>query len=163
VDNQEYFNVVCDPIEAKRRPTTTVEAQFSMPYTVAVALLNGTITLADFEPAAIRQADRAALALRVEPDLGDPHFTGRMLPTPSRVEVVLTDGTVIEGRRNEAPGHPRDPLSWEQLEVKVRQMVEWPDNPLPRDNADRLIAACKDLENSADIRGLVADHLSWLS
>jgi hypothetical protein len=42
-------------------------------------------------------------------------------------------------------------------------MVEWPDNPLPRDNADRLIAACKDLENSADIRGLVADHLSWLS
>jgi 2-methylcitrate dehydratase PrpD len=163
VDNQEYYNVVCDPIEAKRRPTTTVEAQFSMPYTVAVALLNGTVTLADFEPSSIKQADRSALALRVEPDLGDPHFTGRMLPTPSRVEVVLTDGTVIEGQRNEAPGHPRDPLSWEQLEVKVRQMVEWPANPLPRDNADRLIAACKDLEHSADIRGLVADHLSWQS
>jgi 2-methylcitrate dehydratase PrpD len=161
VDNQEYFNVVCDPIEAKRRPTTSVEAQFSLPYTVAVALLTGTITLGDFEPSAIELPERTALAGLVEPDLGEPHFTTRMLPTPSRVEVVLRDGTVIEGRRDVAPGHPRDPLSWEQLEVKARQMVEWPARPLPRDNADRLIRACQELEDSADIRGLVGDHLSW--
>lgn len=161
VDNQEYYNVVCDPLPAKQHPTSTVEAQFSMPYTVAVALLNGGIKLSDFLEPIIADPARQALARKVFPDLGEPQFTTRMLPTPSRVEVVLRDGTVIDSRRDVAPGHPRDPLSWEQLEVKVRQMVEWPEHALPKDNADRLIRACKELDTLDDVRTLVADHLTW--
>ena len=33
--NQSTFNLVCNPLESKRRPSTLAEAQFSLPYCVA--------------------------------------------------------------------------------------------------------------------------------
>lgn len=161
VDNQEYYNVVCDPLEDKRRPRTRVEAQFSMPYVVAVALLNGRLLLDDFDRPALDDPARLALAARVQPVLGPTQFTGRVLPTPGHVEVVLRDGSVIEARRDVAPGHPRNPLSWEQLGDKFSHMVGHPDPPLPEANAAALLETCQRLEWVTDARSIIAEHLSW--
>lgn len=161
VDNQEYYNVVCDPLEDKRRPRTRVDAQFSLPYVVAVALRNGRLLLDDFDRPALDDPARLALAARIQPALGPVRFTGRLLPTPGHVEVVLRDGTVIDARRDEAPGHPRDPLSWEQLGDKFSHMVGYPDPPLPEAKAAALVDTCKRLESVADTRSIIADHLTW--
>jgi 2-methylcitrate dehydratase PrpD len=52
-----FFSVLCEPPEQKRRPKTAIDAKFSIPFTVAVALGQGDVTLRDFsERLAIRTA-----------------------------------------------------------------------------------------------------------
>ncbi|RYY82070.1 MAG: MmgE/PrpD family protein, partial [Comamonadaceae bacterium] len=46
------MKTVCEPIENKRRPANAYEAQFSIPYSVAVGLRFGRFTLDALEPAA---------------------------------------------------------------------------------------------------------------
>ena len=46
-------NVVCEPVERRKKPQVVVDAQFSIPYTVAVALIKGKVFVEDFTEAAI--------------------------------------------------------------------------------------------------------------
>ena len=47
-------DIVWNPIEHKRQPTSVVDAQFSMPYGAAVALSRGRASLAEFQEGVIR-------------------------------------------------------------------------------------------------------------
>src|SRR5439155_1229472 len=59
------FPIVCEPAEAKRRPASVVEAQFSLPFGVAVALARGAASPAEFAPACLRDPTVGALMERV--------------------------------------------------------------------------------------------------
>jgi len=106
--------VVCEPVAAKRRPTSDYDAKFSLPYAVASGLLRGKLGLRELTPAAF--TDPAALALmdRVECSV-DPastfprHYTGEVV-------VTLDDGTTLDERQAINRGHAERPL----LDVEVR-------------------------------------------
>ena len=65
VNNQAY-EAVCTPPEIRRHPTTIVQAQFSIPFTVACALVDGRVTLGHFTEDGIRRSDILAVAEKVE-------------------------------------------------------------------------------------------------
>lgn len=46
--NQGY-GTVCEPVEVRKHPGSVVDAQFSIPFTVASAIVNGNVDLASFE------------------------------------------------------------------------------------------------------------------
>jgi 2-methylcitrate dehydratase PrpD len=87
--------VVGEPIEAKRKPAGAQEARFSIPYTVASALLGGSglgVAISDFEPEAIADPTRLALAAKVEVTAEvdmDPLYP-KMLP--AKITVFTSDG-----------------------------------------------------------------------
>lgn len=66
VNQQSYNSTGSDP-ERRQRPATPIEAQFSIPYTFAVAFLRGRVGLEHFTEDAIRNEDVLALARRVVP------------------------------------------------------------------------------------------------
>ena len=66
VNQQSYNSTGSDP-ERRQRPTTPIEAQFSIPYVFAVAYSHGRVTLNDFQPVAIGDQSTLALARRVFP------------------------------------------------------------------------------------------------
>ena len=162
VDNPEYFALVCEPLQAKKTPGSPIEAQFSMPYCVAVALIRGALTLRDFQQESLSDTYALALASKIECRLAvaEPR-TARKLPTPGHVEVHLSGGGAISADAAYAPGHPNQPLSWDEVLHKFEDCCEFPARPLPLPQRTRLVGAVKDLENHRDVRSLFQDHLVW--
>lgn len=82
------------PVAHRQNPQTPHDAQFSLPYTVAVALSTGTVELDDFEPDAVTNSSVLRLARRIEPQpwVGPPIGSDRGI-SGARVTVHFRDGT----------------------------------------------------------------------
>ena len=57
--------MLAEPAERKQAPATAIDARFSLPFTVAAALVHGRIGLDSFTPAALQHDDVRGLAARV--------------------------------------------------------------------------------------------------
>ena len=64
--NRQAYEAVATPIDVRKAPHTIVHAQFSLPFTVATALIDGRVELGHFTERSIRREDILALAQRVE-------------------------------------------------------------------------------------------------
>ena len=111
--------IVCEPAAAKRVPRTAYDAQFSLPYSVAVALVDGAVGLESFGPDRIRDPRVLALAERVmwtvDPASRFPEVF------PGSVIVTLRNGTRLEAHEPLNRGCPENPMSAEDLRVKFRR------------------------------------------
>ncbi|EIF28622.1 uncharacterized protein involved in propionate catabolism [Burkholderia sp. Ch1-1] len=108
--------IVCEPVDAKRKPVTAYDAQFSVPYIVATALLKGRFTLDELEPAALADPAVLALAARVDyeidPDTTFPrHYTGEVV-------VEHSDGSRVAHREAINRGCADRPVSNDDIVAK---------------------------------------------
>ncbi len=96
--------LTAEPIDAKRRPRNVVEGQFSMPFTAAVALDQGSFGWDDYarlgEPAIDALCDRIAVRQDDGVEAASPH------PFGARVRVSLTDGRSYERAIPDPSGEP---------------------------------------------------------
>jgi 2-methylcitrate dehydratase PrpD len=115
--------LIADPIDLKRQPKNVVEAQFSMPFGAAIALLTGKAELPVFTNEWIHNSKVQELMQRVEcytsPEL-DEYY-----PTEWRASasVRMIDGREFSAKLRYALGDPHNPLSWEQLEARFHELV----------------------------------------
>ncbi len=93
-------------------PQNEMQARFSLPYCVAVALRNGKLRLADFRPASVhRPALRGLLALthvRTHDPAREPSDPETRLP--HRVEITLKNGQRLAASRLHPRGSIEDPF-----------------------------------------------------
>ena len=108
--------MLCEPRISRIAPTSAIDAKFSIPFTLATALIARAVTLDSFDVAA--RADRAILALaaRVAPRL-HPDW-GRAQAASGIVTLELADGRTLTAEVMQAAGHPDHPLSDEALVEK---------------------------------------------
>lgn len=111
-------STVCEPLARKRRPQNAYDAQFSIPFQMAAALLRGCFTLDELEPEAL--ADQGILALAAKVDYAlDPastfpkHYTGEVV-------VRLRDGRELRRRQPVNRGAPDRPLANDEIVEKYR-------------------------------------------
>jgi len=141
---------LCYPLDLRRRPSEVVHAQFSIPYTVAVAILRGKVTIDDFTPKGIRDEKALAIAQKVTPKY-DPTLSTRELP-PARIEVKMNNGEIISSKLvTFAKGHPENPMSWDDLAAKFRDCAAHSIKPLRKGNIERVIDMTKNLDKVADV------------
>ena len=143
--------IVCEPREAKLRPRTAYEAQFSLPYAVASALLDGRVGLETYTAERLGEARRLALAGRVTHTI-DPDST---FPRgfPGWVRVRLRDGRVLEARSPDGRGSLARPLPREAIVEKFRGNAG---RALPAAHVAELERAVLGLDTLADVRALTA-------
>lgn len=141
--------IVCEPRAAKLAPRTPYDAQFSLPYSVAAALLDGRVGLATYAPSRLADPTLLALAARVTHTV-DPH--SRFPETfPGRVRVRLSGGRVLETEAAEPRGGPERPLPPEAIVEKFRaNAAEVLDGP----RLAALERAALDLDSLRDVREL---------
>jgi 2-methylcitrate dehydratase PrpD len=110
--------IVCEPRMAKLRPRTPYEAQFSLPYSVAAALLDGEVTLDTYAPRRLDDERLLKLASRVthRVDPSSPFPDG----FPGWLRVTLDDGRVVEARQPDGRGGRRRPLPEASIIHKFR-------------------------------------------
>jgi 2-methylcitrate dehydratase PrpD len=101
--------VVCQPPENKWAPRDEYDAKFSLPYTVAAALVRGRFTLAELSDDALGDPDVLALARRVE--VVEDHEGLFPDAYSGRVEIELADGRVVAHREQVNRGHDQRPLT----------------------------------------------------
>jgi 2-methylcitrate dehydratase len=102
---------------------TKEDADHSLPYLLAVALLDGDVQPGQLEPSRIDAPDVQDLLRKVtvRPDDG---FTARYPgEVPSRVTVQLTDGRSYRHEVNGYPGFPTRPFTWDEIVAKFDKLV----------------------------------------
>jgi 2-methylcitrate dehydratase len=102
---------------------TKEQADHSLPYLLAVALLDGDVMPAQFEQDRIRKADVQQLlkkvSVRPNHDYTD-QYTRKM---PAKITVRLEDGKVIEHEVQDYPGLASHPFTWEDSVEKFDKLV----------------------------------------
>jgi 2-methylcitrate dehydratase len=136
----------------KWRPQTRETADHSLPYCTAVALADGDVTLAQFDPK--RFKDPALLDLVAKVKIHRDAGLSARYPAgiPNRITVKMQDGRTLVKEVEFPRGHARNPMTDAEVEKKFRTLVE------PRygkERANQLLAACWNLEKLKDAGELV--------
>src|SRR4029079_6719259 len=90
IPSREYFDLVCLPIELKQNPQTQVDAQFSIPFNVSIALLKGAPQPNDFFGDGLKDPIIRGLSRKVRPVLQQPLTSD--LPAPAMVDIYMKNG-----------------------------------------------------------------------
>jgi 2-methylcitrate dehydratase len=134
----------------KKDIQTKEEADHSIPYLVAVALLDGQVLPAQFSEERLRRADVQDLLKRVEVR-PDPEFSANFPREHGcRVRVFLRDGTVLAREKRDYLGFRTRPMGWAELLYKFHDLS---DPVAGKQLADQIAAAIRHLDEirSADL------------
>jgi 2-methylcitrate dehydratase PrpD len=152
--NKQAYEAVCLPPAMRLAPQTIVEAQFSLPYTVACALIHGRVGLRDFTATGIRDEGVLALARKVQPYLDDGiEREWSRVVSPAIVSVDSRRG-VFTARVTTPRGHPGNPLTNNDLDAKMADCMDisgiaWPEDSMAR--IRRLIHGVENLPSAASV------------
>jgi 2-methylcitrate dehydratase PrpD len=144
------------PPEIKRKPRTIIDAQFSVPYVAALALVQGRITVNDFTVEAIKRPEILKMAQKVNTTLDksmDRHGVG-----PSRVTVTMADGKSYTEYIEHCLGSVERPMTLEDIARKFRECASCALKPLKKEAVEKVIemvGRLETLEDAAEIIRLV--------
>jgi 2-methylcitrate dehydratase PrpD len=113
------------------RPTSGLEAKFSLEHALAVGVIDGFAGFDSFSDESVHRPDVARLTRNVTIHLA-PGGNG-LLEDVVRVGLVTTDGRTHSGEVAIPPGAPGRPVTRDQLAQKVRDCVG--------DRADTVLSA----------------------
>ena len=151
--------LLCEPLDKKRRPQVSIDGKFSIPFTTGVMMARGNVTLRDYTEAGLR--DPAALAMadkvsyRAVPGAimergGSSGSIGNVT-----VEIKTKDGRLLTSKPDSVPGGPNQRVGWDVVESKFRDCVSFAAKPIVAKNIDRAIEWVRDLENQRDVTELI--------
>jgi 2-methylcitrate dehydratase PrpD len=108
-------HLVAEPIESKVEPQSIVDAQFSMPFGAAVAVVHRKAGLKEFQLSVIESQSVREVMKRVECII-DPDLE-RTFPKQWRAtaEILTKEGKRYFTTIDYPKGDPENPLSWEEL------------------------------------------------
>ena len=159
VTNEEVFDLVCAPAARKWSPRTVTDAQFSLPFMTAWAAVHGGIGFRPLLPGSLLDPRVRALLPRIHADREDSgQGAGRgTFPMPGILAVTDRSGRRHATRVDHVKGHPRNPMSFDEVAAKLRECAAhgapgWA-------GADALVDAVRHLEDCRDVSvlaGLVA-------
>jgi 2-methylcitrate dehydratase PrpD len=135
-----------EPIAEKRRPTTPYGAKFSLPYCIALVLVEGQAGVDGFSEARTRDPRILEVAGKVgyivDPSLPYPRrFTGH-------VRVELADGQVLEEAQDAPRGGAEYPLAPDELREKFRVNAG---RALPLPQVDALCERLLAIDRAGDV------------
>ncbi len=131
------WGLVCDPREKKYSPESIVDAQFSMPFGAAVAVVHAAAGLDQFtldqihSPRVRQMMSKVALVTDARLEESFPR------EWPARVTIELDSGERYEHFVRYPKGDPENPLTWDETATKFRALAG---GMLPEDRCDRVIA-----------------------
>lgn len=150
--------LLCEPIELKRRPKVSIDGKYSIPFTSAIMAAKGSVTLRDYteeglnNPEVLAMADRVSYRPSMQPVAGKG---GSADISKTSVEIVTRDGRRLEHRVTGVPGDPSNPVSWDRLEAKFRDCVSFSLKPIVANNLNTAVALIQTLEAESDATKVV--------
>jgi len=140
----------------KQQPQSVVDAQFSIPYTVATAMVQRKVFFDDFTAAAICRPEILAIARKVVPVVREEFDSWPNDVKPCEVEVLTRDGRRHVQRVDYARGNPNNPIPHEEIRSNFLACAERTPKKLQRGNAERARDLIEGLETVKDVAQIPA-------
>jgi 2-methylcitrate dehydratase PrpD len=141
------------PPEIKRNPRTIIDAQFSVPWVVATALVKGKVTVDDFTDEAIKRREILQIAQRVSgklvPEM-DRHGVG-----PGGVIIKMKDGTVYKEEVEHCLGSVERPMTFKDVTKKFQECAACSLKPLSGEKVEKVIEMAGRLEKLDDATEII--------
>ena len=117
------FALVAEPESQKTNPKSVVDAQFSMPFGAAVAILNAKATLDEYTMENVNSERVKELMDKIscvkDAEL-EKEFPKKW---PASVTLQTKDGKTYSTRIDFPKGDPENPLTWDELIDKFRNLI----------------------------------------
>ncbi len=143
---------LCEPLEKKQHPSVAIDAKFSIPFTVATALVHKTITLDSFTAQALTDADVLNMAEKVTYEI-DANAE-RSDSVQGYTEIKLKNGEIKTKNVEFVYGHPKNPIDAESL---VAKFINCASHSAKKIDTERVIRMVMNLEDLQDIRELMKE------
>jgi 2-methylcitrate dehydratase PrpD len=141
------------PPDVKQNPRTIIDAQFSVPWVVAVALVKGKVTVDDFTDTAIKSPEILKIARKVSGKLApemNRHGVG-----PGGVTITLEDGKEYTDEVEHCLGSVERPMTFKDVTRKFRECAVCALKPLPTAKVEKMIELVDRLEKLADATEII--------
>jgi len=144
----EIVKTVCEPAEAKKRPTSDYDAKFSLPFIIAASLARGRFTLSELEDSALHDPQILELAAKISYEI-DPrssfpkHYGGEVI-------VRTSDGRELRRREPVNRGSADRPLSNADILAKFMENASY----AGVSNPEKIAYAILELDGGAPAREL---------
>jgi 2-methylcitrate dehydratase PrpD len=141
------------PPEIKKAPRTIIDAQFSVPYVVATALVKGKVTVDDFTEEAIKRPEILKVARGINTRLVEEmsrHGVG-----PGGVTLTMEDGTQYTEEVEHCLGSVERPMAFEDIVRKFRDCAPSSIKPLSNDEVEKVIEMVGRLEKLDDATEII--------
>ena len=136
------------------RPTTGLQAKFSMEFCIAIILLDGKADQTRFTDAVVNRPDVQEMISRVRfytaPDAEKAGYD----KMTTILKITMKDGRVITGRADFGKGSPTNPMSYDEVAEKFLGCAAFADWPVSKSN--QVIDMVRKLEEVSDVRALTA-------
>jgi 2-methylcitrate dehydratase PrpD len=142
--------VVGRPFEIHENPQ--VDAQFSIPYTISVALIRGEVSLSDLQESAI-MGDKVLQLLKKVEVVVDPAIDELSL-MKARIVIKTKDGKSYAQETSAPRGSPERPMSLDECINKFSKCIHFSGNNKLVERMGELIGCITHLEEVTDIRTL---------
>jgi 2-methylcitrate dehydratase PrpD len=119
------ITLLTNPRDRVLRPQTVVDAQFSIPYAVAVSIARRKALLNEFSSTAIKDPEILELASKVEWAVEPAYEEKYPLYYPSSVTVWTTDGRELTSYIEYPKGDPENPVTDEELRDKFYELASY--------------------------------------
>jgi 2-methylcitrate dehydratase len=140
-------------------PGTRETADHSLPYVIAAALLDGTITAESFAEARLRDPLIRVLMERMELRENTEFTAAHPLRWPCRIEISLRSGETLSAHADYFKGHARSPMSDVEVEDKFRRLAAV---RLDVRRTDALLQALWTIDQAPDMAAVI-DRLAFAS
>jgi len=139
---------LCEPPDVKRTPRNIVDAQFSVPWTIATALVKGKVTLDDFTLDAIKNESILDVSKKVSGHLVEEY--NRHGVGPGKINIRMKNGTEYSEFVEFCLGSVEKPMTFDDCAVKFRECVSNSVRPLPSGRIDEIIEKISRMEKLED-------------
>jgi 2-methylcitrate dehydratase PrpD len=145
------FALVAEPEDLKCNPLSIVDAQFSMPFGAAVAILHGRASLDQYTQENLNSPLVKAVMRKVK-CINNPEIE-KDFPRKWKAvaEIKTTDGKVFTAKVDYPRGDPENPFTWDELIAKFRNLIS---AVFPENRQNQIIETIRSLDQSRDVTEL---------
>jgi 2-methylcitrate dehydratase PrpD len=143
--------LVCEPQERKYSPANVVDAQFSMPYGAAIALVDRAAGLDQFNGSKFDSPQVKTLMRKVV--LTKDARLEEKFPEewPARVRIKMANGDKYEKFVHYPKGDPQNPLSWPELSAKFESLAQ---RVFPKTRCAEIIESVQGMDSKTKLRDI---------
>jgi 2-methylcitrate dehydratase PrpD len=150
--------MLTEPADRKRAPTVTIDAKFSIPFTIAAAMVDQEVTLDSFDTASLADPRKLALAAKVRFERRADW--GRDRAASGALTIDTTDGRRLHHEVDVATGHFTRPIDDAALNAKFLTCAARARQPLSADAASELASAIWALDTACDANAALS-HICY--
>jgi 2-methylcitrate dehydratase PrpD len=146
--------VLCEPLARKQSPKTAIDAKFSIPFVVAVAVVHREVTLNHFTPQGLKDPKVLEVARKVSYEVDN-----NLEATQGLVQIKAGHNKVMSSKAPRfAYGHPTNPISQESLVAKFMGCAAHSAKQIPKEDLDSTVQLILHLEDVSRV-GEITEYL----